>query len=142
MGDRMRLVQNDGTITEWGADREGNIRLASRQSLENGQEILKVEENGTLTPLYTCGLEGTCELLEFHANGQQVYLKTNKGVDVEYLVAEDEGHGFRKEMNALAMTAALERFFAIHLGGRYQAEMSAELEAQLEALTVDIDTVE
>ena len=64
------------------------------------------------------------------------------GRPIDYLVAEDEGHGFRKEINALAMTAALERFFADHLGGRYQAEMSPQLEAQLELLTVDVDTVQ
>ncbi|NEZ54836.1 alpha/beta fold hydrolase [Adonisia turfae] len=60
---------------------------------------------------------------------------------VEYLVAPDEGHGFRKEINNLAMTAALERFFAEHLSGRYQPEMSTEVEAQLAALTVDVATV-
>ena len=63
------------------------------------------------------------------------------GRPVEYLVAPDEGHGFRKEVNSLAMTAALERFLAEHLGGRYQPEMSAAVQAQLETLTVDVDTV-
>lgn len=63
------------------------------------------------------------------------------GRPVEYLVAPDEGHGFAKEDNLLASMAALERFFAEHLGGRYQAEMSPEIKAQLEALTVDVDTV-
>lgn len=84
-GDRTLLVQNDGTIAEWGTDLEGNIRLANRQSLEDGQEILRVEENGDLTPLYTCSLEETCNFLQFHANGQQVYLTTNKGVDLVQL---------------------------------------------------------
>ena len=84
-GDRTLLVQNDGTIAQWGADSEGNIRLANRQSLEDGQEILRVEENGDLTPLYTCSLEETCNFLQFHANGQQVYLTTNKGVDLVQL---------------------------------------------------------
>ncbi|ESA38598.1 peptidase s9 [Leptolyngbya sp. Heron Island J] len=60
---------------------------------------------------------------------------------VEYLVALDEGHGFRKEINTLAMTAALERFLAEHLGGRYQPEMTPDLQTQLDALTVDINTV-
>ncbi|MEM8639236.1 MAG: alpha/beta fold hydrolase [Cyanobacteria bacterium P01_G01_bin.54] len=60
---------------------------------------------------------------------------------VEYLIAADEGHGFRREINSLAMAAALERFSAEHLGGRYQAEMSPAVQAQLETLTVDIDTV-
>ncbi|MGD1950112.1 MAG: alpha/beta fold hydrolase [Leptolyngbyaceae cyanobacterium] len=60
---------------------------------------------------------------------------------VEYLVAMDEGHGFRKEINSLAMAAALESFLAKHLGGRYQSEISPELQAQLDTLTVDVDTV-
>ncbi|MEM1253374.1 MAG: alpha/beta fold hydrolase [Cyanobacteria bacterium P01_H01_bin.21] len=60
---------------------------------------------------------------------------------VEYLVAMDEGHGFRKEINSLAMAAALESFLAQHLGGRYQSEISPELQAQLDTLTVDVDTV-
>ena len=61
---------------------------------------------------------------------------------VEYLVALDEGHGFRKENNILAMTAAIERFFANHLDGRYQDEISPDLQTQLETLTVDIETVQ
>ena len=41
-----------------------------------------------------------------------------RGVDVEYLVKEDEGHGFVKPENRLELYGALERFFAEHLGGR------------------------
>ena len=84
-GDRTLLVHTDGAVAGWGTDLEGNIRLANRQSLEDGQEILRVEENGDLTPLYTCSLEETCNFLQFHANGQQVYLTTNKGVDLVQL---------------------------------------------------------
>ncbi|MEL6899571.1 MAG: S9 family peptidase [Cyanobacteria bacterium J06606_4] len=84
-GDRTLLFQNDGTIAAWGVDLRGKLRLAYRQSLENGQEILKVEENGTLTPIYTCRLEEACDLLQFHANNQQVYIRTNKGVDLAQL---------------------------------------------------------
>ncbi|MBE7381170.1 MAG: alpha/beta fold hydrolase [Leptolyngbya sp. SIO1E4] len=63
------------------------------------------------------------------------------GRSVDYLLALDEGHGFVQENNILASIAALEHFLAEHLGGRYQAEMSPEVEAQLEVLTVDINTV-
>ena len=63
------------------------------------------------------------------------------GRPVEYLLAADEGHGFVKENNILASVAALERFLAEHLGGRYQAEMAPEVETQLDVLTVDINTV-
>ncbi|MEM9265616.1 MAG: alpha/beta fold hydrolase [Cyanobacteria bacterium P01_F01_bin.13] len=63
------------------------------------------------------------------------------GRPVEYLIASDEGHGFRKEINSLAMTAALEKFLAEHLGGRYQAEINPDVQAQLESLTVDVNAV-
>ncbi len=57
---------------------------------------------------------------------------------VEYLVAADEGHGFAGEVNNLAMNAAIERFLAQHLGGRYQEDMKPEVLERLAALTVDI----
>lgn len=60
---------------------------------------------------------------------------------VEYLLAPDEGHGFIKQNNTLAAIAAIERFLAEHLGGRYQTEMSPEIQAQLDTLTVDVSTV-
>ncbi|NER79313.1 MAG: prolyl oligopeptidase family serine peptidase [Leptolyngbya sp. SIO1D8] len=76
------------------------------------------------------------------AESDQIVVEMREqGLPVQYLLAPDEGHGFAKEENMLASVAALERFFAEHLGGRYQAEMSPEIQAQLEALTVDIDTV-
>ncbi len=65
----------------------------------------------------------------------------NKEIDVQYLLAPDEGHGFRKETNRLAVAAALEKFFAQHLQGRYQESVSPEVKKQLDDLTVDINTV-
>ena len=41
-----------------------------------------------------------------------------RGVDVEYIVKENEGHGFSNPENKLELYAAMERFFAEHLGGR------------------------
>lgn len=41
-----------------------------------------------------------------------------RGVAVEYLVKDDEGHGFVKPENRMEMYAAVERFLARHLGGR------------------------
>ena len=41
-----------------------------------------------------------------------------RGIDVEYLVKEDEGHGFVKPENRLEAYGAIERFLARHLGGR------------------------
>jgi dipeptidyl aminopeptidase/acylaminoacyl peptidase len=41
-----------------------------------------------------------------------------RGVPVEYLVAEDEGHGFANPENRMRLNRAIERHFAEHLGGR------------------------
>jgi dipeptidyl aminopeptidase/acylaminoacyl peptidase len=42
----------------------------------------------------------------------------DRGVDVEYMVKDDEGHGFANPENRLDLYRAMERFFAKHLGGR------------------------
>ncbi|HUF33184.1 MAG TPA: S9 family peptidase [Acidimicrobiales bacterium] len=41
-----------------------------------------------------------------------------RGVEVEYLVKDDEGHGFANPENRLDLYRAMEQFFARHLGGR------------------------
>ncbi len=41
-----------------------------------------------------------------------------RGVDVEYLVKADEGHGFLNPDNQIDLYHAVERFLAQHLGGR------------------------
>lgn len=51
---------------------------------------------------------------------QIVVAMREKGLPVEYIVAPDEGHGFRGRENRLAMFARIDGFLAEHLGGRYQ----------------------
>jgi dipeptidyl aminopeptidase/acylaminoacyl peptidase len=46
-------------------------------------------------------------------------MKTN-GIDHEYLLFPDEGHGFAKPENRLKFYAAAERFLAKHMGGRFE----------------------
>lgn len=72
---------------------------------------------------------------------QIVVALREKGQDVEYLVAANEGHGFANEDNNLAMFAKIEEFLATHLGGRYQAGMPPKIEKTLEELTIDVETV-
>jgi dipeptidyl aminopeptidase/acylaminoacyl peptidase len=53
------------------------------------------------------------------AESEQIVAALEKaGVDHEYLLFEDEGHGFAKPENRLRFYAAAERFLARHLGGR------------------------
>jgi dipeptidyl aminopeptidase/acylaminoacyl peptidase len=43
-----------------------------------------------------------------------------RGLPVEYVVFEDEGHGFQRPANRLKFAAITEAFLARHLGGRAQ----------------------
>ena len=60
---------------------------------------------------------------------------------VEYLVAPDEGHGFARPINNLAMVTAMEQFFSKYLNGRYQKDVPPDVEAKLKEITVDPKTV-
>jgi len=51
---------------------------------------------------------------------QIVAAMKNKGIDYEYMLFPDEGHGFAKPENRLKFYAAAEKFLAKHLGGRYE----------------------
>jgi dipeptidyl aminopeptidase/acylaminoacyl peptidase len=51
---------------------------------------------------------------------QIVAAMTDKGIDHEYMLFPDEGHGFAKPENRLKFYAAAEKFLAKHLGGRVE----------------------
>jgi dipeptidyl aminopeptidase/acylaminoacyl peptidase len=72
---------------------------------------------------------------------QLVIALRDRGIAVEYIVAPDEGHGFAGRENRMALAAAIERFLAEHLGGRYQTDVPDPLAERLQAITVDPATV-
>lgn len=72
---------------------------------------------------------------------QIVVALRQKGKPVEYLVAPDEGHGFRAPGNRLALAAAMEKFLARHLGGRYQETMDEATAKALATISVDVSKV-
>lgn len=74
-------------------------------------------------------------------SNQIVAAVRDNGKPVEYLVAADEGHGFARPINNLAMVTGMEAFFAKYLGGRYQADAPPEVEAKLKEMIVDPKTV-
>ncbi len=43
-----------------------------------------------------------------------------RNIYVEYIVKDNEGHGFRNEENRFEFYRAMERFLAIHLRGRME----------------------
>jgi dipeptidyl aminopeptidase/acylaminoacyl peptidase len=68
---------------------------------------------------------------------QIVIALRERNYPVEYLVAPDEGHGFARPVNNMAMIAAAEKFLAKHLGGRFQESMTPEVAQRLKEITVD-----
>jgi hypothetical protein len=72
---------------------------------------------------------------------QIVIALRDRGFPVEYMVAPDEGHGFARPVNNMAMIAKAEKFLARHLGGRYQESMTPEVAKRLGEITVDPKTV-
>ena len=72
---------------------------------------------------------------------QIVIALRDRNYPVEYIVAPDEGHGFARPVNNMAMFATAEKFLAKHLGGRYQESMTSEVAQRLKDITVDVATV-
>ena len=55
---------------------------------------------------------------------QIVAAMRDAGIDYEYMLFPDEGHGFAKPENRLTFYAAAERFLARHLGGRAEDDQA------------------
>ena len=72
---------------------------------------------------------------------QIVIALRDRGFPVEYMVAPDEGHGFARPVNNMAMFALAEKFLAKYLGGRFQEGMTPETATRLREITVDVKTV-
>src|SRR5258708_14173640 len=72
---------------------------------------------------------------------QIVMALRDRGYPVEYLLAPDEGHGFARPVNNMALYMSAEKFLAKHLGGRYQEGGTPEVTARLGEITVDPKTV-
>jgi dipeptidyl aminopeptidase/acylaminoacyl peptidase len=72
---------------------------------------------------------------------QIVIAMRDLGRDVEYYIAKDEGHGFLGADARSAFRVAQEKFFAKHLGGRYQESVKESVQAKLDDMWVPIETV-
>ena len=111
---------------------EGKKQL-ERQSPLNAADKIK-------TPLLV--VQGANDPRVKKAESDQIVVALrDRGFPVEYLVAPDEGHGFQRPVNNMAMYAAAEKFLAKHLGGRFQEEMPADVSTRLKEITVDPKTV-
>ena len=76
------------------------------------------------------------------AESEQIVIALrDRGFPVGYIVAPDEGHGYARPVNNMALWAASEAFLAKHVGGRFQEGGTPEVVARLKEITVDPKTV-
>jgi dipeptidyl aminopeptidase/acylaminoacyl peptidase len=111
---------------------EGKAQLERQSPLNSAQKIK--------TPLLVA--QGANDPRVKKAESEQIVIALrDRGFPVEYILAPDEGHGFARPINSMALWAASERFFAKHIGGRAQEGGTTEVVARLKEITVDPKTV-
>jgi dipeptidyl aminopeptidase/acylaminoacyl peptidase len=110
----------------------GRVQL-KRQSPLNSADKIK-------TPLMV--VQGANDPRVNKAEADQIVIALrDRNYPVQYLLAPDEGHGFARPINNLAMIAASEKFLAQYLHGRYQESMTPAVAQRLAEITVDPKTV-
>jgi dipeptidyl aminopeptidase/acylaminoacyl peptidase len=111
---------------------EGKKQLERQSPLNSADKIT--------TPLLV--VQGANDPRVKQAESDQIVIALrDRGFPVKYLVAPDEGHGFARPVNNMAMFAAAEAFLGTHLGSRFQEDMPADVAARLKEITVDPKTV-
>jgi dipeptidyl aminopeptidase/acylaminoacyl peptidase len=130
----------------WGPIRTVFMQRMGDPSTEQGKKQLEAQ-----SPLFSVDriedpllvIQGANDPRVKQAEADQIVVAMReKGLPVEYVVAPDEGHGFRGEKNRLAMFTRVEQFLAEHLGGRHQESMAPEVATRLREITVDVASVE
>jgi len=129
----------------WESGRKWLYEMVGDPETEEGRKLLR-----EASPLFSADkiskplliVQGANDPRVKRAEADQIAVALrDKGHPVEYLLAMDEGHGFRKPLNRMAMNAQIEKFLATHLGGRYQQDVAEDIAETLEVLRVDISSV-
>ncbi len=111
---------------------EGKTWLKERSPLNSAEKIK--------TPLLV--VQGANDPRVNKAEADQIVIALrDRGFPVEYIMAPDEGHGFQRPVNNMALYMATEKFLARHLDGRYQEGGTPEVVKRLAEITVDPKTV-
>ncbi|HEY2274505.1 MAG TPA: prolyl oligopeptidase family serine peptidase [Steroidobacteraceae bacterium] len=111
---------------------EGKALLVAESPLTRARDIV--------TPLLV--VQGKNDpRVNVRESDQIVAAVRDNGKPVEYLVAPDEGHGFARPINNLALVTAMEGFYAQYLGGRQQTDVPPDVAERLAALRIDPRTV-
>jgi dipeptidyl aminopeptidase/acylaminoacyl peptidase len=125
----------------WEAGMKAMYTRVADPTTEAGKALLIAESpltraNAIVTPLMV--VQGKNDpRVNIRESNQIVAAVRDNGKPVEYLVAPDEGHGFARPINNLAMVSAMEPFLAKYLGGRYQEDVPPDVAAKLTEMRVD-----
>lgn len=129
----------------WEAGRAFLYGMTGDPNTEEGRKLIR-----EASPLFSADkitkplliIQGANDPRVKKAEADQIVIALrDHGHPVSYLLADDEGHGFAKPVNRMAMYAEVERFLAGVLGGRYQKEMPEDVARRLSQLRVDPATV-
>jgi len=129
----------------WEAGRAGLYAMVGDPRTEEGKKRMQ-----EASPLFSADkivkplliIQGANDPRVKKAEADQIVVALReKGKQVSYVLADDEGHGFRKPVNSMAMYAETEKFLAGILGGKYQQDMPENVSKRLKEITVDISNV-
>ena len=110
----------------------GKAQLVRQSPLNSASKIK--------TPLLV--VQGANDPRVNRAESEQIVVALrDRGFPVEYMLAPDEGHGFARPINNLALFTEAEKFLARHLGGRNQESVSPAISTRLAEILVDPKTV-
>lgn len=135
----------DAMPAYWEAGRKQMYTRMADPTTPEGKALLVAESPLTqakaiVTPLMV--VQGKNDpRVNIRESNQIVAAVRDNGKPVEYLVAPDEGHGFARPINNLAMVTAMEGFLEKYLGGRSQKDVPDDVAAKLKEITVDPKTV-
>jgi dipeptidyl aminopeptidase/acylaminoacyl peptidase len=111
---------------------QGRARLIERSPLNSAANIK--------TPLMIA--HGVLDnQVNRHESDQIMIALRHRPFPVKYLLVPDEGHGFARPLNKMAVLLATEMFFSKYLGGNCQSDGAPEVMARLKEITVDLATV-
>src|SRR5260370_1708371 len=104
---------------------QGKAQLTEQSALNSADKIK--------TPLLVA--QGANDPRVNRREAEQIVIALrDRGFSVEYILAPDEGHGFARPINNLALFMASEKFFAQHLGGKFQEGGTSEEAARLKEI--------
>ena len=129
----------------WESFRKSLYEMTGDPETEEGKKLIR-----EASPLFSAHkitkplliIQGANDPRVKQAESDQIVVSMrDSGKEVEYLLADDEGHGFRKPNNQMAMWVTTEKFLAKHLDGRYQETMSEDVAKRLKEITQDVSKV-